>query len=137
MLMGRAERQAWSPARPPASLPFQVHRTPLEAQSKFSFCWQIPFCQAGLSCFLLPETKNVLIHLFSHCSVLTASHAGWPQWRRGQGREGREGLMGPKCTKSLSQGSQSSRSPGHPGKSQEPGTMHRGHGPTLRAARIC
>lgn len=38
----------------------RFHETPLKVYSKF------PFCQAGLSCFLLLETKTILTYLVSH-----------------------------------------------------------------------
>lgn len=64
------------------------HETPPGAYSKFPFVLpKSPFVKLAGSCFLLLESKNIMTHLVSHNSVLTACQPGWPQWRKGRGRE--------------------------------------------------
>lgn len=82
-MSGQASRPGSQPPSTSSS-----HETPPEAYSKFPFLLaKSPFVKLAGSCFLLLESKNILTHLVSHNSVLTARQPGWPQWRKGPGRE--------------------------------------------------
>lgn len=61
-----------------ASLPplLASMRHPLRLIVNSPFVGKVPFCPAGLSCVLLLESKNILTHLVSHSSVLTAPKPG-------------------------------------------------------------
>lgn len=89
---GRDERRVSGQASRPGSQPPSTsssHETPPEAYSKFPFLLaKSPFVKLAGSCFLLLENKNILTHLVSHNSILTAHQPGWPQWRKGPGRGG-------------------------------------------------
>lgn len=85
---GREERlESDQTSRPRVQLLFtsRFHQIPLEAYSKF------PFCQAGLSYFLLFKTENILNDVVSHRNVL--SPLAWMVSVKKKARKGWEGLM--------------------------------------------